>query len=397
MAKIVLISNYLNHYQLPFSLKMCELTNDNFYFVSQKAISEKRISLGFRNLSDENDFVVKTYEGEAEKNRAHKIIMDADYAIFGGNSRLDEYVIDRIKQNKMTFEYSERLNKRVPSKTLWVKKYINMLIHRVVHKNKPLYLLCTGAYVAGDFNEFNMYQNKAYKWGYFPKFIEHDINEMIENKQNDYVTLVWAGRMIDWKHPDDVIKLAINLKDEGYKFKIKLVGNGELEDNLKEMINDNNLQDCVVMTGSMPPEKVREQMETSNIYLFTSDYQEGWGVVLNEAMNSGCACVASHAPGSTGYLIDHMKNGIIYESGNFEDLYSKVKMLIENREMRNELGINAYNTIKNTWNADVAAERFLVLAKELGEGNDTPFNNGPCSKAEPLSNDKMFKRLVEND
>jgi hypothetical protein len=37
----------------------------------------------------------------------------------------------------------------------------------------------------------------------------------------------------------------------------------------------------------MPPEEVRVHMEQSNIYLFTSDFGEGWGAVLNEAMNSG--------------------------------------------------------------------------------------------------------------
>ncbi len=49
------------------------------------------------------------------------------------------------------------------------------------------------------------------------------------------------------------------------------------------------------MLGAMSPDKVRAYMERADVFLFTSDFNEGWGAVLNESMNSGCAVVASHA------------------------------------------------------------------------------------------------------
>lgn len=395
MAKVTFYSNYLNHYQLPLSKKLHQLTNGNFYFVSQKAISEKRISFGFRNLSDENDFVIKTYESESEIIKANELSLSSDYVIFGGNSKIDKYVFDRIKNNRITFEYSERLNKRKPSLLLWVKKYINMFFNRTIYKKNKLFLLCNGTYVASDFNEFNMYQNKSYKWGYFPEFTKYDVDELMNNKDKNPITLIWAGRLIQWKHPELVIKLAKKLKNNNYSFNILIVGNGEMEDMLKEEIARENLSDCVHMLGSMPPDKVRENMIKASIYLFTSDYQEGWGVVLNEAMNSCCACVASHAAGSTGYLLRNNENGLIYESENFNDFFDKVKLLMDNEEIRNKLSINAYNTIKDMWNADVAAERFMILAEKLDKGEDTPFVDGPCSKAEIIKNKDSYKYLTK--
>lgn len=393
MTRVSFYSNYLNHYQLPFSLKMCELTNNDYFFISQKAISTKRISLGFRNLSDENAFVVKTYENDEELKRAYDLALSSDYVIFGATK--DDYVTKRIKNNQITFEYSERLNKRRPSLYLWIKKYLNMLVYRCIYKNKKLFLLCNGTYVSGDFKEFNMYQGKSYKWGYFPPFINHDIEKLIDEKEKKPISIIWAGRLINWKHPDLLIKLAIELKKNNYVFNINIAGNGEMEDELKSLIHENHLNDCVCMLGSMPPEEVRKYMEKSCIYLFTSDYQEGWGVVLNEAMNSGCACVASHAAGSTGYLLNHKENGLIYESGNFDDLYNCVKTLFDNKDYMKQLGINAYNTIKNTWNADVAAERFLILAECLNSGKETPFKEGPCSIAYPIKNKEAYNYLVK--
>ena len=47
--------------------------------------------------------------------------------------------------------------------------------------------------------------------------------------------------------------------------------------------------------GALKPADVRKEMERADIFLFTSDYKEGWGAVLNEAMNARCAIVAVHS------------------------------------------------------------------------------------------------------
>ena len=48
MAEVVFFSNYLNHHQLSFCEELVKLTDNNFHFVAQKAISEKRIAFGYR-------------------------------------------------------------------------------------------------------------------------------------------------------------------------------------------------------------------------------------------------------------------------------------------------------------------------------------------------------------
>ena len=63
-------------------------------------------------------------------------------------------------------------------------------------------------------------------------------------------------------------------------------------------------------------------MEKSSIYLFTSNFDEGWGAVLNESMNSACAVISSHAAGATPFLISHNINGLLYTSGDVDELTS---------------------------------------------------------------------------
>ena len=152
------------------------------------------------------------------------------------------------------------------------------------------------------------------------------------------------------------------------------------EDKIKTMIEREGLSDKVRLLGAMSPDEVRRHMEEAEIFLFTSNKQEGWGAVLNESMNSGCAVVANRAIGSVPYLLKDGVSGMTY-SGGFDELYEKVKYLIDNREERKKLGLAAYRTLTDEWNADIAAGRLLSLVENIKEGRDTPFSDGPCSKA----------------
>ncbi len=114
------------------------------------------------------------------------------------------------------------------------------------------------------------------------------------------MSILWVGRLIKWKHPELAIIVAKMLRDSGYDFNMKIIGQGEMKAELIKMIKIYNLEKYIYFLDYMSPEKVREHMEQANIFLFTSDYNEGWGAVLNEAMNSGCSVVASHAIGTYG-------------------------------------------------------------------------------------------------
>lgn len=111
--------------------------------------------------------------------------------------------------------------------------------------------------------------------------------------------------------------------------------------------------------------------------------------MLNEAMNSGCAVVASDAAGATPYLVNDGVNGSVYHSGNIQELCEKVRRLLENTTMQYSFGKAAYQTITELWNAEVAAKRFLQLSQALLNGADASglFANGPCSPAKPLRED----------
>lgn len=375
-----MFSNFLNHHQLPFCEEMVKLTNGDFRFVATKPIEQERLSLGYEDMN-QKPFVVRAYEHEEQYELAKKLCVESDVVIYG--SAPETFFKARKEMGLLTFRYSERILKKGLYQIFSPRAQKNIRNNHSKYKNNT-YLLCASAFTAADYARFGAYKNKAYKWGYFPQVKKYDdIEDVINTKKKN--SILWVARLIELKHPENAIEVADRLKKDGYDFTLNIIGTGELEQNIRKLIKDKGLENQVSVLGSMSPEKVREYMEESEIFLFTSDRHEGWGAVLNESMNSGCAVVASHAIGSVPFLIDNGKNGMVYKSGKVKDLYVKTKYLLDNSEKRREIGKNAYLTLEQQWNPENAANRLYELSVSLlNSGSADIFEEGVCSKAKRL-------------
>jgi glycosyltransferase involved in cell wall biosynthesis len=256
-------------------------------------------------------------------------------------------------------------------------------------------LLCSGAYVASDFSLIHAYKNKQYQWGYFPEMISYDEEELFLCKKHERVELLWTGRMIEWKHPEYPIHLAEKLASEGHDFHLTMIGDGDLRDALEKEVIEKKLTEYVTITGFMKPKEVRQIMKKANIYLFTSDYKEGWGAVLNEAMNAGCAVVANVAAGSTPSLIKHEINGLVYENGNFEMFLKRVETLLSDLDKRDRMAREAYKTILQKWNHKVAAKRLYEFCLGVASGKIPKYEHGPIAKAKAIKQSKMYQHMTK--
>ncbi len=378
---MIFLSSYYNHHQ--------QFLSDAFYqkdptyrFIETSEMTEARRALGYG--TGQLPAYVQPYRAGKDVDREE--IEKADVVLIG--SAPEALLTERKEQKKLIFRYEERPLKK--GRQLWKYPYRYFKWHRENPADQPVYMLCASAYTAADYARFHLFRNKTYKWGYFPQCIRYDKQTLFSQK--DRTKILWCGRFLDWKHPDDALGVARRLKDAGIPFTMELIGTGVMEEALRQKIGASGLEDCVSMPGPMKPEQVRHRMEQAGIYLLTSDRQEGWGAVLNESMNSGCAVVASHAAGSVPYLVEHEKNGLIYRSGDVDMLCRAVTDLLQNPEKQRILGEKAYDTIVGMWNPEVAAERFFTLAGHILNGEEAPdlYQTGPCSKAEILS-ERWFK------
>lgn len=371
--KIVFVSNFLNHHQLPVSTEFKKCSD--YHFIATEEISAERLKLGYQDMNRLYDFVVRSYESDESYKKAIELINEADIVIYG--SCPFDMVRDRIANNKLTFAYSERLFKN--------KKLLRMLYPKIIkfyktnyakYRDNQFYLLCASAYSKGDYNWYGAFKDKCYKWGYFPNIesFDNQLDDVIEKKdQNNEI--LWCGRFIDWKHPEYAIECAKFLKTKNVNFHINMVGGGPQISRIESIVKKCKLEDCVTVVGSLPFDKVQEQMKNAKIFLFTSDKNEGWGAVLNESMGNACCVVANKNIGSVPYMLNN-ENGYVYK--NKKDFLNCVYEALTSEKTKNKCK-QAYKTVHRKWNAKTAVENFMKLVDNLMNRANNQIE-GPCSK-----------------
>lgn len=393
--KICLVSNFLNHHQLPICEEFCMIVgSENFKFIATEAINQERLLLGYPDLNAQYDFCIRTYENNKEYKNAMDFVLSADVAIIGSAPKI--YLKSRNELNKLTFVYSERLFKFGYS-DMFNPRYLMSILRNYTLKSKHrnLYLLCSSGYAPWDFSIVQAFNKKMFKWGYFPELELYNTQDLMKMKERKVVSILWVGRFIDWKHPEKIIEMAKYLNKKRLNYKIKMIGNGPMMSKLSDSICINELSEQVEIIGSMPPDQVRKQMELANIFVMTSNFAEGWGVVLNEAMNSGCAVAVNYRIGAAPFLISNNTNGVVFDKD--EEMFHIVEKMILDRRFREYLGINAYESIYEVWNAQNAANNFVKLCKGILSMNPHEFDGlllGPCSTAKPISQGKMYNTIT---
>ena len=391
--QVVFVSNYFNHHQLSFCDALYELLEGSFCFLQTQPMEEERVRMGWQ--AEERPYV------RYVQPEWRPLLLTADVVIFGGCDD-ESYIRERLAAGKPIFRYNERLYKEGQWKAISPRGLLQKYKDHTRYRKAPVYFLCAGAYVPCDLGIIH-----------FPETREYAPGEPFSRKKKG--SILWAARMIDWKHPELVVKTAAYLKEhlkdhqEEIPFHITMIGGGELEEEVHSLAEELGVTDKITFAGFRSPEEVRAAMEESEIYLVTSDRKEGWGAVVNEAMNSGCAVVADHMIGAAPWVIRQRENGILYRDGCEQQLQEYVAELLQDPAECRRLGEAAQQTVRTEWNARTAAERLVRLCREMGflggaDGQCLPapsvpalWTDGPCSPAPVIPERRMYRYLTERN
>ena len=379
--KLTFISNFFNHHQKPLSDYLYSKLGDNYTFISTIPMPEAFTNSGYEDFS-KISYHLKSFENQEELQKTQNIIENSDAVIIGAAHQ--KFVQNRIENNKLTFWYSERIFKKGPLEMFNPRRINQIVVKHSQNRNKNVFLLSASAFTSNDLSWYLAYPKKRYKWGYFTKVQEVDVNQKLQNIRNTKIKFLVVSRLIDWKHPELALNLAAKLKDLGHhNFEIDIVGSGPMDDELKSMSLKYDLASYVTFRGNIPNEEVLQLMSKTHVFLFLSDRNEGWGAVLNEAMANGCAVICSSMVGAAPYLVKPNKNGVIFKSKSVADLTTKTLSLLNNEALREKLSLAAYNTMKKTWSPKNAGDNLLKLIDQKinGENNLNRIEEGPCSKA----------------
>ncbi len=168
-----------------------------------------------------------------------------------------------------------------------------------------------------------------------------DLANFKEKSAQSEIKIVYLGGFYPWHGTQIAIKAFCELINEGFHSRLIMVGSGgELEKN-KSLVKQLGLEDRIVFTGSLPPEKYAKILAECEIGL--SPYC-GWtefsGLKLFDYKAAGLAVIASGENGQPDTLV-HNKTGLIIPPCDEKALFDSIKLLAKERNFASKMGQQA--------------------------------------------------------
>lgn len=163
--------------------------------------------------------------------------------------------------------------------------------------------------------------------------------------QKGFDLLIHSWSIVSAKHPD---------------WTLQIYGGGNKQ-KFANIVKQHGLEDTCFLNDAVPD--LTEPMCNSSIFAFSSRF-EGFSLVLTEAMSYGLPPVAFACPCGPKDLIANNVDGILVTPENIVEFANKLNYLIENEEVRIEMGSKAREKASN-FTLDIIAKEWDTMFRTL--------------------------------
>lgn len=169
--------------------------------------------------------------------------------------------------------------------------------------------------------------------------------------------LVIVGRLIPVKQHHLVIELLPEIKKVVPDIKLVLVGTGDEEKKLQDLVEQLGVTDCVHFAGFQT--NIHDYIYHSDISLVPSS-AEGFGVVILEAWHNIKPVIAFDVP-APNEIIEDGKDGFLVKPFDKKELLDRILLLLQNKTLAEEMGQAGYNKLQQYFTMDVMLEKTLAM------------------------------------
>lgn len=248
---------------------------------------------------------------------------------------IDKYIAKTSAQKKFIWVHTDL--KKVYQTDKIYRERIRLTKNKYNYFDK---IICVSDSIKDEFIKFFKVDSKkvVVQWNLI------DFNKSTNDfpKLKGEIKIVSVGRLSYTKRFDKLIEIHKRLLRDKYNVTTYLVGAGEEEKNLKELIKKYKLTKSFIMLGNQ--KNVLEIIKQADLFVSTSDY-EGLPTVLLETL---CAHVPFVAPNVSGIkdIANYIapKNSYIITDNDIDSLYEGIiESLEKNNKNKFEFEIETYN------------------------------------------------------
>ncbi|WP_097056103.1 glycosyltransferase [Salinimicrobium sediminis] len=242
----------------------------------------------------------------------------------------ERYHFATRKLNALTFNWQ--------SKAIGVSKDVSRSIKQNIKQNIPVQTLLNGV----NTEKFSR---------------DHQAGNMIRKKFNIPQEVVVIGNLAVFREQKDLVSWVKAFKIINKEFSNVyglLVGAGPKEEEIKNLIRENDLENRIVLPGLRT--NTKDFFSAMDIFMMSSQF-EGLPIALLEAMSSGCAVVSTKA-GGVVEVVRNEKEGLLSEVKDVQALADNCMKLLIDSERRKKFQYESRTRV-------IASFSLEIMVREL--------------------------------
>ncbi|MBD3228846.1 MAG: glycosyltransferase [Candidatus Lokiarchaeota archaeon] len=194
-----------------------------------------------------------------------------------------------------------------------------------------------------------------------------------ENHDKIAPFILYIGRIVRYKGIETLIDVFIDILRENQSLKLILIGSTKYDKKyfieLQTEIRENYLMDKIIFKGSITHSKLFNFLRNAEFLVLPSEkdkykIEEGLPNVILEAFKVKCPVIASNT-GGIKEVVKNYYNGLLFQPKNEKDLYEKMKILLNNLELKRKIIKNAFRYLKNKRDIEFISKKYIHIYKEL--------------------------------
>lgn len=172
--------------------------------------------------------------------------------------------------------------------------------------------------------------------------------------------LIHVGRLVNWKRVDLLIRAVDRLKEKYPDINLVVIGKGEEETNLRQLVNTLGLESRVLFKGALyegEPQTI--EFLQSEVYVLAGM----GGLSINEAMAHGLPVICSVADGTEKHLVFEGVNGFYFRDNDLESLVATIDRMF--RADSGKMGAESQEIIRNRINIETVSALYIKALKNI--------------------------------
>ena len=184
-----------------------------------------------------------------------------------------------------------------------------------------------------------------------------DLDEFRFEPNGERPPLILAvGRLIEKKGFSYLVEACALLRAKGVRFRCEIVGGGEIESDLRKLILECGVGDCVRLCGPMSQSDVKQKIRGAMLLAAPcvhaqNDDRDGLPTILLESMALGTPCISTPVTGIPEVL-RHAKTGLMVAERDAGALADACEKMLVDQVLVDNLVQNARQLIEERFDID---------------------------------------------